>query len=494
MLTVVERPTKANEELRTTLDELLQRGALRMLHEALEAEVDEYIRRHRDVRDDAGRAQVVRNGKEPARYLVTGSGTLEVRAPRIDDRRVDPAGQRHRFTSQILPSYMRKAPNVTEVLPILYLRGLSTGDFQAALPVLLGEEAGGLSPTTITRLTAGWETEYRAWRRRDLHDVGYVYVWVDGVHFRVRLEEDRLCTLVMIGVRADGTKELTAVEESTDSWATVLRDLKRCGMRAPAVAVGDSALGFWAAVGGGVARDAGAALLGASIGERPRQAAEPSAAEGETGASRDHERPHARRGRDRRPGVRGRVRREVSEGRDVAAPRADAAADLLRFSRRALAAPEDDEHHRAAHCHPAAASALDQGRRLTDEGADDGVQTARDGGRALAKGEWNGAAAARACRRALRRRRAGEAEERCWRGEGERRLTHAADPQHLTISPEFGIRLPLGATATRIVIGVAQAGVVLAAIGAVIGGALSMLATQLIESSLFTIHTHDPAT
>ena len=253
MLRVVEKPTKENEELRTTLDGLLQRGALKMLHEALEAEVDEYIRRHRDTRDDRGRAQVVRNGKAPARQLVTGSGTLAVRAPRVDDRRIDADGQRQRFTSQILPSYMRTAPKVTEVLPILYLRGLSTGDFQAALPVLLGEEAGGLSPTTITRLTASWETEYHAWRRRDLHDVDDVYVWVDGVHFRVRLEEDRLCTLVMIGVRADGTKELIAVEdgyrESTDSWATVLRDLKRRGLRAPVVAVGDSALGFWAAVG-----------------------------------------------------------------------------------------------------------------------------------------------------------------------------------------------------------------------------------------------------
>ena len=253
MLRVVEKPTKENEELRITLDEVLQRGALKMLHETLEAEVEEYIRRHREARDHRGHAQVVRNGKAPARTLVTGSGTLEVRAPRINDRRVDAAGERQRFASQILPSYMRRAPKVTEVLPILYLRGLSTGDFQAALPVLLGEDATGLSPTTITRLTASWEAEYHAWRRRDLHDVDYVYVWVDGVHFRVRLEEDRLCTLVMIGVRADGTKELIAVEdgyrESTDSWATVLRDLKRRGLRAPVVAVGDSALGFWAAVG-----------------------------------------------------------------------------------------------------------------------------------------------------------------------------------------------------------------------------------------------------
>ena len=253
MLRVVEKPTKENEELRITLDDVLQRGALKMLHETLEAEVEEYIRRHREARDHRGHAQVVRNGKAPARTLVTGSGTLEVRAPRINDRRVDAEGERQRFASQILPSYMRRAPKVTEVLPILYLRGLSTGDFQAALPVLLGEDATGLSPTTITRLTASWEAEYHAWRRRDLHDVDYVYVWVDGVHFRVRLEEDRLCTLVMIGVRADGTKELIAVEdgyrESTDSWATVLRDLKRRGLRAPVVAVGDSALGFWAAVG-----------------------------------------------------------------------------------------------------------------------------------------------------------------------------------------------------------------------------------------------------
>ena len=253
MLRVVEKPSEANQELRKTLDEVLQQGALKMLQEALEAEVDEYVARHRSARDAGGRAQVVRNGQAAARQLVTGSGTLEVRAPRVNDQRVDAAGARQRFSSEILPSYMRRAPKVTEVLPILYLRGLSTLDFQAALPVLLGEAATGLSPTTITRLTAGWETEYAAWRTRSLAEADYVYVWVDGVHFRVRLEEDRLCTLVMIGVRPDGTKELVAVEdgyrESAESWSAVLRDLKRRGLRAPVVAVGDSALGFWAAAG-----------------------------------------------------------------------------------------------------------------------------------------------------------------------------------------------------------------------------------------------------
>jgi transposase-like protein len=224
-----------------------------MLQEMLEAEVEDYLTRHRAARDERGRAQVVRNGTAPTRQLVTGAGTVQVRAPRVNDRRMDATGQRQRFTSELLPSYMRRAPKVTEVLPILYLRGLSTGDFRSALPVLLGEDAAGLSPTTITRLTASWEGEYQTWRTRSLAETDYVYVWVDGVHFRVRLEEDRLCTLVMIGVRPDGTKELVAVEdgyrESSESWASVLRDLKRRGLRAPVVAVGDSALGFWAAVG-----------------------------------------------------------------------------------------------------------------------------------------------------------------------------------------------------------------------------------------------------
>jgi len=252
MLSVIENGSEENQDLRATLDGLLQQGALTMLQQALEAEVAAYVERHRAARDDQGRALVVRNGSAQARQLVTGSGTLEVCAPRVDDRRVDEDGERQRFRSEILPPYMRRAPKVSEVLPILYLRGLSTGDFRAALPVLLGEEATGLSPTTITRLTATWDTEYQAWRTRSLAETDYVYVWVDGVHFRVRLEADRLCTLVMIGVRADGAKELIAVEdgyrESTDSWRTLLRDLKRRGLRAPVVAVGDSALGFWAAV------------------------------------------------------------------------------------------------------------------------------------------------------------------------------------------------------------------------------------------------------
>lgn len=235
-----------------TLDEIAREGARRMLAAALEAEVAAYLERYRDERDERGHALVVRNGRARPRKITLGSGTVEIQAPRVNDRRVVD-GERQRFTSRILPPYMRRSPKVAEVLPILYLRGLSTGDFKEALPALLGEEASaGLSPSVISRMLSVWEEEYRAFRRRDLSDRDYVYVWVDGVHFRIRLEEDRLCALVVIGVRPDGTKELIAIEdgyrESTESWAALLRDLKRRGMRAPVLAVGDAALGFWAAV------------------------------------------------------------------------------------------------------------------------------------------------------------------------------------------------------------------------------------------------------
>ena len=237
---------------RSLLDEIAREGARRMLVAALETEVAAYLEAYRDERDDAGHALVVRNGKGRTRKVTVGAGTIPVSAPRVNDRRTDPDGERRRFTSRILPPYMRRSPKVAEVLPVLYLRGLSTGDFREALAALLGDDATGLSATNIARLTNEWESEYRAFQKQSLADRDYVYVWVDGVHFNVRLEDDRLCTLVMIGVRPDGTKELITVEdgyrESAESWKTVLRDLKRRGMRPPVVAVGDGALGFWAAV------------------------------------------------------------------------------------------------------------------------------------------------------------------------------------------------------------------------------------------------------
>jgi transposase-like protein len=250
MVKVLEGPfgSQGGSDISRDLDALAREGARRMLVVALEAEVMEYVSQHRGKRDERGRAQVVRNGQARTRKVTMGAGTVEVRAPRVHDRR-----EGRKFTSRILPPYMRRSPKVAEVLPILYLRGLSTGDFREALPVLLGKDAAGLSPANVSRLIGSWEEEYEAFGQRDLCGVDYVYVWADGVHVNVRLgEQDRLCLLVLLGVRPDGTKELIAVEdgyrESAESWAEVLRDLKRRGMRAPSLAVGDGALGFWAAV------------------------------------------------------------------------------------------------------------------------------------------------------------------------------------------------------------------------------------------------------
>jgi transposase-like protein len=241
-------PVAIREEIHLSLDELALRGAQRMLALALQAEVDEYIGRHGG-QDDNGHALVVRNGYARQRTVLCGAGELQVRAPRAHDRRA-----RHKFTSRILPPYLRKSPRLEEAVPVLYLRGLSTGDFQEALSALLGAEAvAGFSATTVTRLLQVWQDEYRAWRKRPLDTSGYAYIWADGVHFGIRLDEDkRLAALVVIGVRPDGRKEVLALEdgyrESTESWATLLRDLKQRGLPAPKLAVADGALGFWAAL------------------------------------------------------------------------------------------------------------------------------------------------------------------------------------------------------------------------------------------------------
>src|SRR5213592_68477 len=251
MLSVIA-DDQARAELHADLDELAREGARRMLAAALEAEVDDYLTAHAGERDEAGRRLVVRNGHARAREVTTVAGSIPVRAPRVDDRRIDPVnGERMRFRSVILPPWCRKSPKVAEVLPLLYLHGLSTGDFVPALEAFFGS-AAGLSAAAVGRLLAAWQADYELFCRRDLADRDYVYVWADGVHFRVRLEQARLCCLVIVGVRADGTKELVAVadgeRESTDSWAEVLRDLRRRGMQAPVVAVGDGALGLWAAL------------------------------------------------------------------------------------------------------------------------------------------------------------------------------------------------------------------------------------------------------
>jgi putative transposase len=234
------------------IDEIVRDGARRMLAAALEAEVAAYIAAHVGELDERGRRLVVRNGHAQPRQVLTSAGAVEVVAPRVNDKRVDETtGERRRFASVIVPAWCRKSPKITEVLPLLYLHGLSSKDFGPALEGFLGTDAG-LSAATITRLTVQWQDEARTFADRDLSSVDYVYLWADGIHLNVRLEQEKLCLLVLIGVRVDGTKQLVALadgyREASESWADLLRDCKRRGMRAPVLAVGDGALGFWAAL------------------------------------------------------------------------------------------------------------------------------------------------------------------------------------------------------------------------------------------------------
>jgi transposase-like protein len=256
MLTVVPGDGSGHEGGKdaspSLIDEIVREGARRMLAEALRAEVDAYIAAFAVERDEGGRRLVVRNGYHQSREVLTSAGAVEVTVPRVNDKRTDPAtGERRRFCSAILPPWARKTPKITEVLPLLYLHGLSSGDFVPALGQFLGS-AAGLSAAVITRLTETWRAEQRAFAERDLSGVDYVYLWADGIHVNIRLEEHKLCLLVMIGVRADGRKELIALadgyRESVESWADLLRDCARRGMRAPVLAVGDGALGFWGAL------------------------------------------------------------------------------------------------------------------------------------------------------------------------------------------------------------------------------------------------------
>ncbi len=236
----------------SVIDEIVREGAQQMLAAALRAEVAAYCAQFADERDEDGHRLVVRNGYHEPRDVTTAAGAVEVVAPRVNAKRVDPeTGDRRRFSSAILPPWVRKTPQVEQVLPLLYLHGLSSQDFGPALGQCLGSTKG-LSAATITKLTETWQAEQKAFSARDLSGVDYVYVWADGIHVNVRLEETKLCLLVLIGVRADGRKELVALtdgyREATESWADLLRDAKRRGMRAPVLAIGDGALGFWGAL------------------------------------------------------------------------------------------------------------------------------------------------------------------------------------------------------------------------------------------------------
>lgn len=233
------------------LTEVLRDGARRMLAQAIEAEVATWIDAHAHLTDQAGRQQVVRNGHLPERTIQTGIGPVEVKQPRVRDRR--PADERESFTSAILPPYLRKTRSLEDLIPWLYLKGVSTGDFAEALQAILGPNAVGLSAATVTRLKAAWEAEHEAWSKRSLEGKHYVYVWADGVHFNIRLEGGRQCILVLMGATAEGKKELIALadgyRESEQSWKELLLDCKARGLEIePSLAIGDGALGFWKAM------------------------------------------------------------------------------------------------------------------------------------------------------------------------------------------------------------------------------------------------------
>lgn len=234
--------------VRSVFDEIVREGARQLLHQAIDAEVAEYIERHQHLRDASSRRLVVRNGHMPQRTILTGAGPLPICQPRVRDRR-----ENQTFTSSILPKYARRSASISSLLPMLYLRGISTGKLADALKELLGDGAAGLSAATITRLSAEWQQEYKEFTERDLSSKQYVYIWADGIYFNVRLNDDRPCLLVIIGGTIDGRKEVVAIadgeRESKLSWQEILLDLKRRGLSyAPMVAVADGALGFWPAL------------------------------------------------------------------------------------------------------------------------------------------------------------------------------------------------------------------------------------------------------
>ena len=236
------------ESFEVTLEEIVKAGARKMLQKALENEIEEYLSRHSSIKTDDNQRAIVRNGYLPERAVQTGAGPLFIKQPRARDKR-----GLERFVSSIIPPYLRRSPSIETLIPLLYLKGISTSDFSEALEAILGENAKGLSPTNIVRLKESWQAEYKEWTTRDLSDKHYVYIWADGIYFNVRLQDDRPCILVILGALPDGTKELVAVydghRESKDSWKEVLGDIKRQGLsRAPLLAVGDGALGFWAAL------------------------------------------------------------------------------------------------------------------------------------------------------------------------------------------------------------------------------------------------------
>jgi len=420
MLTVVpdlSSSLPADGPSSSVIDQIVREGARQMLAAALRAEVAACIGQFAGVRDEDGCRLVVRNGSAGLRAVLTSAGAVEVTAPRVSDRRTDPgSGQRMRFSSAILPPWARKTPQVTEVRPLLYLHGLSAGDFIPALGQFPGSGAG-LSASTVTKLTETWKAEAAAVMTRDLSGVDYVYLWVDGIHLGIWLEEDKLCLLVMIGVRTDGRKELAALaggyRESAESRADLLRDCARRGMRAPVLAVGDGALGFWKA-----AREVFPQArtqrcwfhkIASVLGALPKSAhpgAKTALAEIWNAEDKDHARAAVKK-------FAAAYGAKFPQGRGQDHRGRGRAAGVLRLPGRALGAPAHDQPHRIDLRHRQAADEGHQGSRVEGGRAGHGVQADRVRPAPLARGERPAPGRARPGRSDLRQRQARRA---TWRG------------------------------------------------------------------------------
>ena len=333
----------ARGQCESALETILREGGRRLLQEALELEVQQYIERFQQLKSESGQGLVVRNGYHQERELVTGAGKVPVRQPRVHDRRPT-----ERFTSAILPPYLRRTPSIDALIPALYLKGVSTSAFPEALQAILGDGVVGLSANNVVRLKQVWEQEFQAWSKRDLHGKRYVYLWADAVYFNVRLQKDRPCVLVVVGATEDGHKELLAIQdgerESHLSWLHLLQDLKARGLKEHSfLAVADGALGFWKALE--------EALPG---GLRPLPGPLPG---------------------------------QISQGLRVSAqgPRRDVC--LLRFPGRPLGAPTNDQPDRIDLRHGPPSHAPDQSLWLTRHGFDHGLQTGNPGRKALASSQ-----------------------------------------------------------------------------------------------------------
>jgi Transposase, Mutator family len=330
------------------LGEVLRMGAQKLLAQAIDAEVAEWIERRCDIHDDEGHRQVVRNGYMPERTITTGVGPVEVKQPRVHDRR--PAGEKEKFSSRILPPYLRKTKSIEELIPWLYLKGVSTGDFSEALAALVGPEAPGLSASTVTRLKAVWEEEYRTWSQRSLESKQYVYVWADGVHFNIRLEEDRQCILVLMGATARRHQGADRHRRWVPGVGAILvgiaLELQSAGTgRGSEAGGGRWRPGFLEGVTAGLPDDARATLLGAQNGQRARQAAQAAATEGQGDAARHLASADPSRRRQGLRSLRGHLPGEVSQGHGVFEQRPNGAVGLLRLPGGALAALADHQPH-----------------------------------------------------------------------------------------------------------------------------------------------------